>query len=298
MSHGDQGDGYFPRGRSMLRRVHGERAVGLQYGQRGLLVGAADPVTYTGTMASTKANAQPFARLAATAKIHETIFFGSRAEADRALEVVRRLHERVRGQLPKAAGRWPAGTPYSASDPALMLWTLACIADSAEVLYEALVRPLSEPERESLWQDYLLFGELFGLPRDEAPDSHGEFRAYMRGRLESDGLYLTEHARVVAPQTAFAVPVPTHYLPSRQVSNLILMGSLPARIRELYGFSWPASQRATYRAICAAVRRSRPFTPHHLRRGENAATFDLVARLERRRIAAGKPPLPMPELAA
>lgn len=31
-------EGYFPRGRSMLRRVHGERAVGRLYGQRSLLL--------------------------------------------------------------------------------------------------------------------------------------------------------------------------------------------------------------------------------------------------------------------
>ena len=31
---------YFPPGRSMARRVHGERSVGLLYGQRALLIGA------------------------------------------------------------------------------------------------------------------------------------------------------------------------------------------------------------------------------------------------------------------
>ena len=29
-------------------------------------------------------------------------------------------------------------------------------------MYEALVRPLSPPERELLWRDYVRFGELFG----------------------------------------------------------------------------------------------------------------------------------------
>jgi uncharacterized protein (DUF2236 family) len=84
---------YFPPGRSMARRVHGERSVGLLYGQRALLIGALEPLTYTGTMLSTKAADRPFQRLARTAKIQETVFLGSRAEADAALA---KVHRRLR----------------------------------------------------------------------------------------------------------------------------------------------------------------------------------------------------------
>jgi uncharacterized protein (DUF2236 family) len=291
MSHGGRSkpdDGYFPRGRSVLRRVHGERAVGLHYGQRGLLVGATDPLTYTGTMASTSAAASPFARLARTAKVHETIFFGTREEADGALAMVKRLHERVRGTLPEPAGRWPADTPYAATDPPLMLWTLACIADSATVLYETLARSLDADEREALWQDYLLFGELFGLPRSEAPASYAEFRSYWRARLEGGDLHLTDDARVVAPQTAFRIPVPHAWWPNMRVSNLILMGTLPQRIRELYGFEWGSAQEAAFQTLAASMRHSRRLVPRPLRRGGNEFVFDTVARTEARRLAAGR----------
>ena len=135
---------YFPPGRSVARMVHGERAVGLLYGQRALLIGALEPLTYTGTMLSTRSADRPFQRLARTAKIQETILLGTRAEADKALAVVDRLHERGKGVLPEAAGGHAAGTPYSAFDPELMLWTLAVIADSGRAMYEAMVRPLSD----------------------------------------------------------------------------------------------------------------------------------------------------------
>ena len=72
----------------MARRVHGERAVGLLYGQRALLIGALEPLTYTGTMLSTRSGDRPFKRLARTAKIQETIFLGTSAEADEALATV------------------------------------------------------------------------------------------------------------------------------------------------------------------------------------------------------------------
>src|SRR4051794_24458300 len=148
---------YFPPGRSIARMVHGERSVGLLYGQRALLIGALEPLTYTGTMLSTRAADKPFKRLARTAKIQETIFLGTREEADEALAGVHRLHEKISGVLPGAAGSHPAGTAYSALDPELMLWTLAVIADSGRAMYEAMVRPLSAPEREDLWQDYVRF---------------------------------------------------------------------------------------------------------------------------------------------
>ena len=114
---GDPDTYYFPPGRSLARRVHGERSVGLLYGQRALLIGALEPLTYTGTMAATKSGEWPFTRLARTAKIQEAVFLGTRAEADKALAAVHRLHERVKGTLPKAAGACPAGAAYSAFDP-------------------------------------------------------------------------------------------------------------------------------------------------------------------------------------
>jgi hypothetical protein len=98
-------DGYFPRGRSMLRRVHDERAVGLHYGQRALLIGAADPRNYAGTALNTSRPAVPFGRLAHTAELFETIYFGTRAQADRVLARVADLHERVVDEVDPAPRR-------------------------------------------------------------------------------------------------------------------------------------------------------------------------------------------------
>src|SRR3954449_9207933 len=117
MAHPTDSDSYyFPPSRSIARMVHGDRSVGLLYGQRALLIGALEPLTYTGTMLSTRATNKPFKRLARTAKIQETVFLGTRAEADEALAGVHALHEKVEGALPEAAGIHPAGTRYSAFD--------------------------------------------------------------------------------------------------------------------------------------------------------------------------------------
>ena len=89
-------DGYFPES-SMLRRVHEQRAVGLMYGQRALGIGTISPVNFLGTLIHTRNPERPFERLARTGKAFETIFFGSREEADQVLASVHRQHEKVKG---------------------------------------------------------------------------------------------------------------------------------------------------------------------------------------------------------
>jgi uncharacterized protein (DUF2236 family) len=280
--------GYFPAGESVLRRVHGERAVGLNYGQRALMIGAAHPVNFIGTQANTRSGNRPFLRLVHTAKVFEAVFFGTRAEADEMLAIVARMHDRVLGQLPEDAGRFAAGTPYSAYDPELMLWTVAVIADSAEVFYETFCRKLGTDEKDSLWQDYLRFGELFGMPRSAAPQTYGEFRSYWDDIWASDELHLTEEAREVAMAIAFQIPMPRRMHPQREVHNLVLTGTLPPHVRQMFGLRWTPLHEATYRAIVGAARGARPVTPKRIRRGGNIPSFDLVVRFERALVASGR----------
>lgn len=267
----------------MARRVHGERSVGLLYGQRALLIGALEPLTYTGTMLSTAAGDHPFTRLARTARIQETVFLGTRAEADRALAAVHRLHERIKGELPEAAGPHPAGSAYSAFDPELMLWTLAVIADSGRAMYEAMVRPLRPGEREALWQDYVRFGELFGLPREAVPPTYREFESWFEGKLASPDLHATPHALEMAPLVAFRQPVPLSARLNLEAQNLVIKGTLPARVREIFEIEWSPAHEAASRAITATHRSARHAMPRPLRRGRNDYFFDVVTQAERRR---------------
>jgi uncharacterized protein (DUF2236 family) len=282
---------YFPPGRSVARRVHGDRAVGLLYGQRALLIGALEPLTYTGTMLSTRASDRPFKRLARTAKIQETIFLGTKAEADEELAKVNRMHETISGTLPEAAGGHPAGTSYSAYDPELMLWTLAVIADSGRAMYETMVRRLSDADREELWQDYVRFGELFGLRRSEMPASHDEFSQWFDAKLASPETQATPHALEMAPLCAFEQPVPFLARGNLAAQNHLIKGTLPPRVREIFGISWSAAHEASFRAAAAAHRRARRLFPRPVRRGRNDYFFDLVDRTEQQRGGTRTPEL-------
>lgn len=154
--------GYFSDD-SMIRRVMRKRAVGLTYGLRALVIGAVNPLLYVGTAESTQHRDTPYTRLALTGNLFEAVFFGTREEADRALEFTGKKHAQVKGRLPEDAGaRHPAGSAYSAYDPHLSFMTMAFTFESAEVMYDLLVRRLSDTEREDLYQDYVRWGSCSG----------------------------------------------------------------------------------------------------------------------------------------
>jgi uncharacterized protein (DUF2236 family) len=282
--------GYFPPESSVLYRVQSERSVGLIYGQRALMLGAmSSPLSYYGTSAHTAAKTRPFQRLVHTAKMFETVFFGTTEEADKALAFVLRLHGRVKGTTEEALGPWPAGTPYSALDPDLMLkGVVAPTFDSARAVYEALVRPLSHGERDSMWRDYLRFGELFGMPREAAPATYSGFRRWWEAHLESDQVFLTEEAREVGYETGFGIPVPRLNRPGMAGIEFLLRGLLPERARELYGIAWSGRDQRTFDAMAFGMRRGAPITPGRLRRGSCDFFLDVVARTERKLVRSGQ----------
>ena len=118
------------------------------------------------------------------------------------------MHRRVAGELTEPAGRFPAGTPYAADDPVLLLWILATLVDSALLVYEKYVRRLTRDERDAYWQDYRVIGRLFGLTDDEMPARIEDFDAYMEDFLTGDDLFITDEARELAIRIVMRPPVP------------------------------------------------------------------------------------------
>jgi uncharacterized protein (DUF2236 family) len=167
------------------------------------------------------------------------------------------------------------------------------VSERREKLLEAglelLGRELTDREHEELWQDYVRFGELFGMPRSAAPATHRDFRAWWDETLASDAMHLTPDAHEIGYATAFEIPLPASRQPAKRVHDLIMLGSLPARVRELYGLGFSRAQRLAFRATVAALRAGRPVPPDRVRHGRNASQYDLVARTEQKRIERGEP---------
>jgi uncharacterized protein (DUF2236 family) len=239
---------------SLLRQVVGHRLTGLS-GPRALLVMAAHPVAFAGFFAHTGALDDPYARLQRTATVMDAVAFGPRDRADRLTAHVRAMHRRVSGELAHDAGPFPAGTPYRADDPELLLWILAALAESAMLVYGKYVRSLSRAELDDLWQDYRVVGRCFGLADDEMPADIDGFEAYMADMYGGGDLFVTPEARDLAIDIVLRPPVPVHLKPLVELVNQITIGWLPADIRRQYGFRWDPLRALALRGGAEYVKR-------------------------------------------
>lgn len=239
---------------SMLRRVHREYVVALS-GPRALLMQATHPVAFEGFFAHTGALDDPYGRLNRTAEVMDTIAFGDATKAERMTRIVRAVHGRTKGVLDAPAGRFPAGTPYAADDPELLLWILATLVDSALLVYSRYVAPLSRDERQAYWTDYKVIGRLFGLRDSDMPDTIEDFEAYMHDMLTGGDLFVTDQARATGIQIVMQPPVPTAARPLLELANQITIGLLPADLRRQYGFRWDPARALAVRGGQEYVRR-------------------------------------------
>jgi uncharacterized protein (DUF2236 family) len=259
--------GYFDDS-STLRRVHRERALALS-GPRALLMQAAHPLAVSGLLAHSTSVDDPYNRLARTAQVMGTIGFGERADANRVTRGVRAMHRRVSGTLHEAVGPYPAGTPYRADDPELLMWVLFTLVDSGLVVYRTYVGSLSREEQADYWKDYRVVGRLFGLRATDMPRTLADLDDYRRSMLEGDRLFVTDWARERARAIVLEPPVPWMAQPLLETVNFITIALLPDRIRREYAFSPlpPAFvRRALVRAGGEYVKRAVvPFLPDRLR---------------------------------
>jgi uncharacterized protein (DUF2236 family) len=259
--------GYFDDD-SVIRRVLRERALGLS-GPRALLMQAAHPLAVAGLLAHSDALEDPYVRLRRTVQIMNLITFGSRADADRATRRVRAMHGRVRGRLREAVGPYAAGTPYRADDPALLMWILYSLVDSAVVVYRAYVGRLGTDDEAALWEDYKVVGRLFGLRRTQMPVTLSDLHDYGESMLSGGELFVGDWARRRAREIVLEPPVRTLARPLVETVNFITIALLPDEIRAQYGF-FPLPPATVRKALVGAgaayVRRGvLPVLPEQIR---------------------------------
>lgn len=252
----------------MMRQLHRERAMALS-GPRALLMQAAHPLAVSGLLAHSSALDEPYERLARTAQTLSIIGFGSRAEADEVGRQVRAMHRRVRGRLGQAVGPYPAGTPYRADDPELLMWVLFTLVDSGLVVYRKYVGSLTRRQEQAYWDDYQMIGRLFGLRTSDMPTTIDDLDAYRRRMLAGDRLFVTDWARQRAKKIVLDPPVPWAARPLLETVNFITVALLPDEIRRQYGFS-PVPPAIVRKALVAggaeyAKRAVLPFLPERLR---------------------------------
>jgi uncharacterized protein (DUF2236 family) len=152
------------------------------------------------------------------------------------------------------------GTGYRATDPALLLWVLATLIDTAIVTHERFLRPLTPDEAAAYYEDMRVFGQLFGLKSDEMPATVGELRAYVEEM--STTLRVSDEARQIASTLFEGNLLLTPVMAAMQERTA---GLLHPALRAQFGLSWGPYRDRTQRTVEGASRLLLPRLPRRLR---------------------------------
>lgn len=145
-------DGYFAPD-SVIRRVGNTPVTPFLGGGTAVLLQVAHPLVAAGVADHSDYQHDLWPRLARTLRALYVITFGTKAEAERAGAAVQAAHAHVRGTTRSQLGSFPAGTPYSANDPELMLWVHATLVHASLSAYQRFEHELSRAEQESYYRD-------------------------------------------------------------------------------------------------------------------------------------------------
>jgi len=248
---------------SIFRRVNRE-AVLLLGGQRALLLQLAHPLVAAGVAEHSDFMAHPLRRLWRTVDTMLRIVHGDRATAEAAARALDGVHARVQGTSVEGTEAFPAGTPYRAHDPTLLLWVHATLVDSALAAYQCFVRPLAPDERERFHGESRIVASLLGVPEDRLPRSFAAFERYVDETISGRTLEPTPTARRLADAVLHP---PLAFLPrlAGDVGAVVTLGLLPPVVRERYGLPWDARRERGFAVARRFVRVVLPLLPDVLR---------------------------------
>src|SRR5262245_49683796 len=261
------------------RRINAERLLLLAW-VRAILLQFAHPLIAAGVAEHSGFRGSPaaaFTRLRQTVGAMLSLTFGAEAEREAALDRIRGIHRRVSGTLTGECGCFPAGTRYSAQDPALVTWVHATLIESSVIVYEQLVEPLTPVERDHYCDDAAEVAVALGALPHDVPRSFEAVRAYLQRRYESGEIVvgqqaLTLAASLVAPVGRRASPALVTPMPS-----MLAAGLLPAHVREQYGCAWNRRRERRFTLTIGWLRAMRRALPDCVTQWRRARMVDRVA---------------------
>ena len=251
-------------------------------GGAALLLQLAHPLVAAGVADHSSFREEPVKRLYRTIRTMQEIIYEDRRTGLAAARQVRRVHARVRGELRESTPAFPVGTPYRASDPALLLWVHATLVATALNTYEKLLPPLSAEEREQFYLESKTVGAVLGLMDADMPASHVEFDQYFRAMTQGNTLAVTPKILELAEHV---IHPPISWFPriAGDVLSVATAALLPEPVRRLYGLRWGRRRQLAWRVARRSLAETLPFVPdllragRHARRGERKARESLAA---------------------
>ncbi|NEK57276.1 DUF2236 domain-containing protein [Geodermatophilus sabuli] len=247
-------------------------------GLRALLLQALHPVAMDGVATFSEGfRTDPWPRLARTAAYVDTLTFGTRREALRAVRRVRGLHRRLAG-VEAASGR-----AYRVDDPDLLLWVHCCEVDSLlDVARRAGV--VTDADGDRYVAEQVTAAVLVGCTEADVPATTGELADYF-ARVRPQ-LRLTPAARdamrlVVTPPMPAWVRFLTPARPAWGSLASLAVATLPQWARRMYSLPGFGLTDAAATATLRGFRQGMLALPARARRSPIVrAGFARVARAE------------------
>lgn len=229
-----------------IRRVHADASMFIG-GLRALLLQSLHPLAMAGVAEHSDYRRDPWGRLQRTADFLTATTFGPASQAQRAVDVVKRVHRRV-------VGTTRDGQAYSANDPHLLEWVHIAELDSFLAAHDRYgVARLVGAERDRYVAEAGVVAAALGVldpPATEAQlrERIAEFRPELRG---------TREARTAARYLLLQPPLP---LAARVPYGMIAgaaVALMPAWTRLPLGLPWlPVSETVALRPAGDAVTRT------------------------------------------
>jgi uncharacterized protein (DUF2236 family) len=270
------------------RRINAERLLLIAW-VRAILLQFAHPLIAAGVAQHSTFRRAPgaaSARLRHTLGAMLALTFGTDAERDAAVDGIRAIHRRVRGTLAHACGPFPAGTRYSAEDPALLTWVHATLLESMVLVYEQLIGPLSVAERDRYCDDAAELALALGALPGEVPRSWRELRAYIDAQFASGHIVVGDDALSLSNALLCPIPGPFGSIITFALSHLAA-GLLPERVRLQYAFEWNRQCGRRFARIMSTLRRMRRVLPRSIVLWKAARSGQSIPLRRRSRYAPG-----------
>jgi len=189
----------------------------------------------------------PLERFHNTFRIMFLMSFGALDEAFTAARRLHRLHESIRGTLPRGVGRFAGGSAYQANEADALLWVFATLIDSSLVAYDLALPSLPAADREQYYGESRRSAALLGISPRAMPPDMTAFASYMQQTFESDLLGVRGETRQLAHQLASGTGSP---LPPPFWYRALTTHLLPPRFREEFDFFYGERERtAAERAL-------------------------------------------------
>ncbi len=185
-------------------------------GLRTLLLQSMHPLAMAGVAQHSDYRHDPWGRLQRTADFLTSTTFGPAVDAERAVGIVRKVHERVTGVAPD-------GRLYSANDPHLLAWVHIVEVDSFLQAHQRYGQhPLLPQEADGYVADMAVIASALGVVHP--PTTVAGLKAALRGYQPE--LRATKQAREAA-RFLLTPPVPAPAIPAYAILSAAAIGLLP-----------------------------------------------------------------------